>query len=353
MLRDSTLEPMIAVTRGPVPSGPILGIETSCDETAAAVVAPDGRVLSNIVASQLAVHERYGGVVPELAARAHIETLPLVVEQALSEADLPWEGLGALAVTQGPGLAGALLVGLAYAKALAYTLNRPLIGVSHLEGHITSAWLAAPSFPRPAVILVVSGGHTHLYRLNEDWSTVLLGRTLDDAAGEAFDKAAQMLGLEYPGGPAIDRMAQRGNPQTVRFARGCIRSNDLNFSFSGLKTALLYYLQDRGRPCTERETQDIAASFQEAVVDVLVKKAFEAVRRANVPALAVVGGVSANSRLRARLQAEASRQGVALALPSMQYCTDNAAMIALAGFIGYARGTRASYVDDVKVTLHA
>jgi N6-L-threonylcarbamoyladenine synthase len=342
---------MTEVSRGALLTGPILGIETSCDDTAAAVVTPDGRVLSNIVASQLAVHERFGGVVPELAARTHLETLPLVVAQALSKADIDWNGVRALAVTQGPGLAGALLVGLTYAKALAYALDRPLIGVSHLEGHITSAWLGDPGFPRPAVVLVVSGGHTHLYRLHKDWSTVLLGHTLDDAAGEAFDKAAQMLGLGYPGGPAIDRLAQHGNPYAVRFARACIKRKDLHFSFSGLKTALLYHLQDRGGPCTDQETKDIAASFQEAVVDVLVKKSFDAVRSANVPALAVVGGVSANSRLRARLQSEAARRGVALALPPMQYCTDNAAMIALAGFITYNRGTWAQDPVDVKATL--
>jgi N6-L-threonylcarbamoyladenine synthase len=311
--------------------GPILGIETSCDETAAAVLDADGRVLSNIISSQHDVHRRFGGVVPELASRSHIQVIEAVTQDALKRAGLGWQDLEAIAVTQGPGLAGALLVGLSFAKALAYALHKPLVGVSHLEGHIASAWIDNRSFPSSCIVLVVSGGHTHLYLAHPGRPYRLLGRTVDDAAGEAFDKGAQLLGLGYPGGPALDRLAASGDPTLVRFPRSYVSRKGLDFSFSGLKTALLYYVQERGEADIARCRADVAAAYQEAIVEVLIKRAFEAVHRHGVTALAVVGGVSANSRLRALLQQQAASKGCALSIPALAYCTDNAAMIAAAG----------------------
>jgi N6-L-threonylcarbamoyladenine synthase len=323
MMNQSTLSPW-------KPS-PVLGIESSCDETAAAVLDSEGRVLSNIVSSQHAVHGKFGGVVPELAARAHITTIDEVVSAALAQAQMPKRDVGAVAVTQGPGLAGALLVGVNYAKALGYGLGCPVVGVNHLEGHIASAWLADPAFPLPCVVLVVSGGHTHLYRREADGASTLLGCTRDDAAGEAFDKGAQMLGLEFPGGPAIDRIARFGNPRAAAFPRSRLRGSDLEFSFSGLKTSLLYKLRDMPAPPTSEQVADLAAGYQEAIVRVLVDKAFAALSQTGLSALAVVGGVSANSRLRTLLKERAERDRVRLSLPPMGYCTDNAAMIASAG----------------------
>lgn len=310
---------------------PILGIESSCDETSAAILSSTGAVLSNVVSSQDSVHRQYGGVVPELAARAHLGAIDRVVQTALTEAHLSRQDLGAIAVTQGPGLAGALLVGLNYAKGLAYALSLPLVGINHLEGHIASAWLADPSFPYPCIVLVVSGGHTHLFRREANGTTRLLGCTRDDAAGEAFDKGAQMLGLDYPGGPAIDRLARQGNPKAICFPLSRLRKSSLEFSFSGLKTSLLYRLRDMDAAARSAQAADLAAGYQEAIVRVLVDRAFVAVRSSGVRALAVVGGVSANSRLRNLLTVKAQEEGIRLALPPMAYCTDNAAMIASAG----------------------
>lgn len=311
--------------------GPILGIETSCDETAAAVLDGTGQVLSNVISSQQAVHERFGGVVPELASRAHIQNVDHVTRCALDNARLGWQDLTAVAVTQGPGLAGALLVGLSYAKSIAYALGIPLVGVSHLEGHIASAWIDRPAFPRTCVVLIASGGHTHLFHAEQTGGFRLMGRTIDDAAGEAFDKGAQMLGLGYPGGPLIDAAARKGRPTAVRFPRSRVRTGALDFSFSGLKTALLYHLQNLTPHAIVEQQADLAAGYQEAIVDVLVRQAFAAVERAGVSALAVVGGVSANSRLRAKLAERAAKEGIELGLPALSYCTDNAAMIAAAG----------------------
>lgn len=310
---------------------PVLGVESSCDETAAAVLSCTGEVLSNVVSSQVAVHEKFGGVVPELAARAHLEMIDAVVEEALAVAQVSKHALGAVAVTQGPGLAGALLVGVNYAKALSYGLGVPIIGVNHLQGHIASAWLADPTFPLSCIVLVVSGGHTHLYRHEVDGQCILLGCTRDDAAGEAFDKGAQMLGLGYPGGPAVDRIARSGDSQAVRFPRFHRAKNSLEFSFSGLKTALLYKLREMGDPLRSHQIADLAAGYQEAIVQVLATKAFAALKQSNLAALAVVGGVSANSRLRTVLSERAAQDGIRLSLPPIEYCTDNAAMIASAG----------------------
>lgn len=310
---------------------PVLGIESSCDETAAAVLSREGIVLSNVVSSQVTIHEKFGGVVPELAARAHLEKIDMVVREALVTAQVSKHALGALAVTQGPGLAGSLLVGVNYAKALSYGLGIPIIGINHLQGHIASAWLTDPTFPLPCIVLVVSGGHTHLYRHEVDGRCILLGRTRDDAAGEAFDKGAQMLGLGYPGGPAVDRIARSGDLQAFRFPRFHRTKNNLEFSFSGLKTALLYKLREMDGPLRSHQTADLAASYQEAIVQALATKAFAALKQSNMAALAVVGGVSANSRLRAVLSERAVREGIRLVLPPIGYCTDNAAMIAAAG----------------------
>lgn len=331
--------------------GPILGIETSCDETAASVLAEDGTVLSNIITLQHAVHQRFGGVVPELASRAHIESIEGVSAEALQQAHLSWTDLTGIAVTQGPGLAGALLVGVNFAKALAYALNIPVVGVSHLEGHIASAWLQDPAFPLPCVVLVVSGGHTHLYHKEPSGHCSLLGSTRDDAAGEAFDKGAQLLGLDYPGGPAIDRLARQGSLDAIAFPRSYLKKGSLDFSFSGLKTSLLYKLQSMDERSRATQLADLSAGYQEAIVTVLVEKAFAAVRSSGVRALAVVGGVSANSRLRALLQQRAMSEDLRLSLPPLAYCTDNAAMIAAAGRQALHAGLRAPLDIDAQASL--
>lgn len=331
--------------------GYILGIETSCDETAAAVLSMDGVLCSNVVASQHEVHRRFGGVVPELASRKHTEQIEDIVQEAISLAGVSLTQLKAIAVTRGPGLAGALLVGVSFGKALAYALDIPWITVNHLEGHIASAWLAQPDLKTPCVVLVVSGGHTHLYFVPRFQEYQLIGRSLDDAAGEAFDKGAKMLGLDFPGGPALDRLAQAGNPQSVRFPRPYLNRGGLNFSFSGLKTSLLYYLKGLKKDGQEFSPADVAAGYQEAIVDVLVEKTFRAVRRHHVSTLAVVGGVSANSRLRSSLQKRANDSDVQLIVPSIDLCTDNAAMIATAGLWAFTRGEFASWDVDAKANL--
>ncbi len=297
------------------------------------------------------IHQRFGGVVPELASRAHIESIEDVSAEAMQQAGLAWTDLSGIAVTQGPGLAGALLVGVNYAKALAYALNIPVVGVSHLEGHIASAWLQDPTFPLPCVVLVVSGGHTHLYHKEPSGHCRLLGATRDDAAGEAFDKGAQMLGLEYPGGPAIDRLARQGNPVVIAFPRSYLKKGSLDFSFSGLKTSLLYILQAMPEQSRRAKAPDLAAGYQEAIVTVLVEKAFAAVRGSGARALAVVGGVSANSRLRTLLQQRAASESLHLSLPPLDYCTDNAAMIAAAGGQALRAGIRAPLNLDAQASL--
>jgi N6-L-threonylcarbamoyladenine synthase len=335
----------------------ILGIETSCDETSAAVVEETGdaarpwETRSNIVASQVQIHREWGGVVPELASRQHIRDISGVVDRALVDAQTSWSGLGAVAVTQGPGLVGSLLVGVSFAKAAAATANLPLVAVHHLAGHIESLVLQNGELPLPSVVLVVSGGHTSLYLIERAGTYQLLSRTRDDAAGEAYDKVAKLLGLGYPGGPVIDRLAKTGNDRAVALPTTRLThadrnapelKGDLDFSFSGLKTAVLRYVRSRekdSRPLfTENEIADVAASFQRVVVTVLIERLFTAARRFGARSVGVAGGVSANSRLRAELQEYGRKREIPTFLPSLALSTDNAAMIAAAGLRKFRAG---------------
>ena len=317
----------------------LLGIETSCDETAAAVLEDGRKLLSDILSSQADLHHPYGGVVPELASRRHIEVLDHVVETALTQAGCRLNDLSAISVTSGPGLAGALLVGISFAKAMAYSLQIPLLAVHHLEGHIASIFLDPSEATFPCIILVVSGGHTNLYFIEEYGSCRLLGQTRDDAAGEAFDKAAKMLGLGYPGGPVIDRLAQFGDAKKIRFPRAFLAKGSLDFSFSGLKTALLYHLERQGGVDNVKDQlHDLLAGFQGAIVDVLVAKTFWAAEKYHVKTIGVAGGVAANTALRSKMQERARKSEIAIRFPSLRLCTDNAAMIALAGYYQYRLG---------------
>ncbi|ESP62704.1 YgjD/Kae1/Qri7 family, required for threonylcarbamoyladenosine formation in tRNA [Smithella sp. ME-1] len=315
----------------------VLGIESSCDETAAAVIN-NGKIYSNVIASQIKFHSQYGGVVPEIASRKHIEAVYVVIKQALNDAGVTLQEIEGIAVTRGPGLVGSLLIGLSTAKALAYALNIPLVGVNHIEGHIVAAFLAedTPSFP--FVALVVSGGHTNIYLVNNYHSFQLLGQTRDDAAGEAFDKGANLLNLGYPGGVVIDRIARDGNPNKVAFPRAMKDSNDL--SFSGLKTSLLTMLKKQGRSFSSKELPDIVASYQEAIVDALMEKTIKAAKDNSISRIVVCGGVAANSRLREKFAKETSLRNIDLFIPPVILCTDNAAMIAAIGEIMLKDGRR-------------
>ena len=314
----------------------VLGIETSCDETAAAVVR-DGRfALSNVIASQIDIHKEYGGVVPEIASRKHIENIARVVDMALKDAGTDKHNIDAIAVTNGPGLVGALLTGLSYAKALSFALDKPLIGVNHIIGHMYAGLLGEDPIAPPFVCLIVSGGHTHLLRVSEQWGIEILGRTRDDAAGEAFDKTARVLGLPYPGGPAIDSLAKEGNPYAISFPRAL--SDDTDFSFSGLKSAVLNYLNKQKMTGQNFSKADVAASFQQAVVDVLTDKAMSACERLNSKKLALAGGVSSNSALRKAMRRACDNINIALYVPPPVYCTDNAAMIASCGYFKWKQG---------------
>ena len=310
----------------------VLGIETSCDETAAAVVENGFRVRSNLINSQIPVHQTYGGVVPEIASRHHLENLTMVVEQALDQAGLSFGNLDAVAVTNGPGLVGALLVGVAAAKAMAYALGLPLISVHHLTGHIYANFLDRPAPEFPLLCLVVSGGHTSLIYMTGHGRYEILGQTYDDAAGEAFDKVARAMGLGYPGGPLIDRVAREGDPRAIDFPRARLGENSLDFSFSGLKSAVLNFLNQSRQKGKEIRIPDLAASFQQAVVDVLVEKTMRAAKLKGVSTVILAGGVAANSSLRAALERTCRESGLRLNLPPLSYCTDNAAMIAAAGY---------------------
>lgn len=311
----------------------ILGIESSCDETAAAVVESGQKVLSSVVASQVEAHAEFGGVVPDLAARMHTENILPVVQKALDDAKLTGAELDAVAVTCQPGLIGSLLIGVSFAEHFAYALNKPLYGIDHIEGHIWSGFMHDPSLEFPCLALVVSGGHTALYRYDGLGDITMISRTVDDAAGEAFDKVAAILGLSYPGGPAIQKASEGGDPKAYRFPRGRVKKKPLHFSFSGLKTSVLYTLKGQNSARGDEFEQnfsvpDVAASFQEAVVDALVKKTFKALREHSLTQLVVCGGVAANKRLRERLTAEGQSQKVKVVVPPLRLCTDNAMMIA-------------------------
>lgn len=307
----------------------ILGIESSCDETAAAVVRDGRNILANVIASQVDVHAPYGGVVPEIASRKHIEAIAPVILQALENAGLTLEEIEGIAVTRGPGLIGSLLVGLCAAKAMAFVRRLPLIGVNHLEGHVAAIFLTDKPPKFPFVALVVSGGHTTIYLVEGFRRLTILGQTRDDAAGEAFDKAAKLLGIGYPGGVVIDRLAKKGNCTAFDFPRAMRES--LDFSFSGLKTSLMMSLRKRGVPFAPEELPDVAASYQEAIVDVLLEKTLRAAEMTSVSRVVICGGVAANSRLRERFREETARSGIDFFVPPPVLCTDNAAMIAAVG----------------------
>jgi N6-L-threonylcarbamoyladenine synthase len=322
----------------------ILGIETSCDETSASVII-DGVAASNIISSQL-IHQKYGGVVPELASRAHQQLIVPIVEQALNSAGIGKNNLHGVAVTYGPGLVGALLVGLNFAKSFAYTLGIPFVGVNHMEAHLYSNFIDDPKPDYPFVCLIVSGGHTQLVYVKEPFTHELIGETLDDAAGEAYDKVAKMLGLGFPGGPKLDKLAHEGNPNFVKFPRSYLEDNKFEFSFSGIKTSVLYWLMKQGYyPVSGKSNimdndmlKDVCASFQAAVVDVLVEKTIEAVRKYRVNSLSVSGGVSANSELRKRLTIFGKVEDIKVFIPNLELCTDNGAMVALVGSMLLDRG---------------
>ena len=321
----------------------ILAIESSCDETAAAVVKNGRQVLSNVISSQIALHTLYGGVVPEIASRKHIEKINQVVEAALEEAHMALEEMTAVAVTYGPGLVGALLVGVAEAKAIAYGAGKPLVGVHHIEGHVSANFIEHPDLEPPFVWLIVSGGRAHLVVVKDYGEFEILGRTRDDAAGEAFDKVARAVGLGYPGGPKVDKTAREGNPEAIRFPRAKVEGAPYDFSFSGLKSAVLNYMNHAKMTGEEICVPDLAASFQAAVVDVLVSHTVDAAKKLGYRKVAMAGGVASNSALRAGMRRACKRAGIELYYPSPVLCTDNGAMIGAAGYYEYMKGARSGW----------
>lgn len=321
----------------------ILAIETSCDETAAAVVRNGREVLSNIISSQIALHTLYGGVVPEIASRKHIEKINQVIGEALGQAGKRLSDMDAVAVTYGPGLVGALLVGVSAAKAISFASGLPLVGVHHIEGHISANYIENKDLEPPFICLVVSGGHTHLVKVRDYGEYEILGRTRDDAAGEAFDKVARAIGLGYPGGPKIDRVSKEGNPEAIRFPRAKVNEAELDFSFSGLKSAVLNYLNSCEMKKLPVNQADVAASFQKAVIDVLVGHSMEALERYGADKFAIAGGVASNSGLRAALKEACGARGICFYHPSPILCTDNAAMIGAAAYYDFGKGVRHGY----------
>ena len=321
----------------------ILGIESSCDETAASVVKNGREVLSNVISSQIALHTLYGGVVPEIASRKHIEKINQVIEQALADAHVTLEDITAIAVTYGPGLVGALLVGVSEAKAISFATGIPLVGVHHIEGHISANFIENKELEPPFVCLVVSGGHSHLVVVKDYGEYEILGRTRDDAAGEAFDKVARAIGLGYPGGPKIDKVAKQGNPEAIHFPRAKVAQAEYDFSFSGLKSAVLNYLNSCEMKGETVDQADVAASFQKAVVDVLVDHSMEALRNCGYKKFAIAGGVASNSALRAAFEEACTKENIEFYHPSPIYCTDNAAMIGAAGYYEFLKGVRSGY----------
>lgn len=321
----------------------ILAIESSCDETAAAVIKNGREVLSNVISSQIALHTLYGGVVPEIASRKHIEKINQVIEEALQEAGVTLEEITAIAVTYGPGLVGALLVGVSEAKAISFATNKPLVGVHHIEGHICANYIENKELEPPFECLVVSGGHTHLVVVKDYGEYEILGKTRDDAAGEAFDKVARAIGLGYPGGPKIDQLSKEGNPEAISFPRAKVADAVYDFSFSGLKSAVLNYLNSCEMKGIEVNRADVAASFQKAVIDVLVEHAMEAVKEYGFTKFAIAGGVASNSGLREAFEKACEKRKIDFYHPSPIFCTDNAAMIGVAGYYEYLKGSRSGY----------
>lgn len=321
----------------------ILAIESSCDETAAAVVKNGREVLSNVINTQIAIHTEYGGVVPEIASRKHIENINPVIRKALEDAGVTLDDIDAIGVTYGPGLVGALLVGVAEAKAIAFAKNKPLVGVHHIEGHISANYVENKELEPPFVALVVSGGHTHLVKVNDYGEYEIVGRTRDDAAGEAFDKVARAIGLGYPGGPKIDKLAKEGNPDAIEFPRAHVDDAPYDFSFSGIKSAVLNYINSANMQGKEINRADVAASFQKAVVDALVSRAVRLAKECGMEKLAIAGGVASNSALRAAIQEECAKNNISFYSPSPILCTDNAAMIGAAAYYEYIKGVRHGY----------
>lgn len=315
----------------------ILAIESSCDETACSVVENGRNVLSNIISTQIEIHKQYGGVVPEVASRKHIENISDVVNEAIIKANVDSEQIDAVAVTYGPGLVGALLVGVNYAKGLSYAWNKPLIGVNHIEGHICANFIENKSLEPPFVCLVASGGHTHLIYVSDYGKYEIMGKTRDDAAGEAFDKVARAIGLGYPGGPLIEKKAKEGNPEAINFPRAIIDEDSLDFSFSGLKSAVLNYIHNKQQKNEEIVAEDVAASFQQAVTDVLVMKTMKAAELKDSKVVALAGGVASNSSLRSALENECKKNNYEFLKPSAILCTDNAAMIGCAAYYKYLK----------------
>ena len=313
----------------------ILGIESSCDETAAAVVKNGREVLSNVINTQIDLHKKYGGVVPEIASRKHIDNICAVVDEALNSANVTLDDIDAVAVTYGPGLVGALLVGVSFAKAYAYAAKKPLVPVHHIKGHISANLIAHKDLEPPFVCLVASGGHSHIVQVVDYTKFKILARTRDDAAGEAFDKIARVLGLGYPGGPLIDKLSREGNPNAVKFPRVRIDKDSLDFSFSGVKTSVINYLHKQEQAGAKINKADVAASFQEAVTDVLVEHTVEAALGCKAKTVAIAGGVAANSQLRNKMTEQAAKRGINVLYPPPVLCTDNAAMIACAGYYSY------------------
>lgn len=325
-----------------------LAIETSCDETSVALVKNGREVLSNVIYSQIEIHEKFGGVVPEIASRNHVDKISGIIDEALKQASLGFSDVDFVSTTYGPGLVGALLVGMSTAKALAFSLGVPLVPVNHIEGHIFANFIEYPDLEPPLLCLVVSGGHTHLIHVKDYQQFEVLGKTRDDAAGEAYDKVARTLGLGYPGGPIIDKLAKIGDPKKIPFPRTYLEKDSLDFSFSGIKSAVLNYINGCRMKNIEIVVEDVAASFQEAVVDVLVNKMAMAIDVTGVKQIALAGGVAANSHLRAKMQEMAEKKGVSFHNPSLVLCTDNAAMIGCVGYYNYQAGITADqYLNAV------
>ena len=321
----------------------ILAIESSCDETAAAVVKNGREVLSNVISSQIDLHTLYGGVVPEIASRKHIEKINQVIEEALSQAGVTLEEITAIGVTYGPGLVGALLVGVAEAKAIAYAAGKPLVGVHHIEGHVSANFIEHPDLEPPFVCLIVSGGHTHLVIVKDYGEFEIIGRTRDDAAGEGFDKVARAVGLGYPGGPKVDKTAKEGNKHAVEFPRAKVEGAPYDFSFSGLKSAVLNYINHAKMTGQEIHVPDLVASFQNAVVDALVSRTVAAAKEYGYDKVAIAGGVASNSALRAEMKKACRKAHLSFYHPSPIFCTDNAAMIGVAAYYEYQKGARAGW----------